>query len=69
MSNTGKIGYMTIPLANIDYVYEGDGTSYSTPYIMLKSGKRIEIRDIDHRSQLRVIIKQLADFEGGSNEQ
>ncbi len=68
MSNTGKIGYMTIPLANIDYVYEGDGTSYSTPYIMLKSGKRIEIRDIDHRSQLREIIKQLAEFEGGASE-
>lgn len=67
--NTGKIGYITIPLANIDYVYEGDGTSYSTPYIMLKSGKQIAIRDIDHRAELRVIIKQLAEFEGGSHDE
>lgn len=41
--NTVKVGYITIPLENIDYVHEGDGTAYARPYIVLRSGKRIDI--------------------------
>ena len=37
MSKKIMVGEITIPIENIDYVKEGD-----SPFIMLKSGRRIE---------------------------
>lgn len=38
-----QLGTMIIPLDNIDYVNEGDGTAYNKPYLLLKSGRRINL--------------------------
>lgn len=69
ISNTVKVGTTTIPLANIDYINEGDGTAYTTPFIMLKSGKRLEARDYEDRSDIRNAVKALEQYEGVSDEQ
>lgn len=40
---TVTVGNLTIPLDNIEYLYEGDGTAYGKPYLILKSGRRINM--------------------------
>lgn len=38
------VGNVLIHLSNIDFINEGDGTSYNPPTIILKSGTRIPIQ-------------------------
>lgn len=66
MIKTVKIGSTTIPIENIDYINEGDGTAYSTPYIMLKTGNRILAGE--HRSELRDAIKVIESAQSQERE-
>ena len=58
-----KIGYISIPVDNIDYVNEGDGTTYTTPYVMMKSGKKIEA---EYGKELNALLLEMEENKNES---
>lgn len=53
---TIKVGVVTLPIENIDYLHEGDGTAYTKAQIVLKSGIRISIEGWSDVAKLKAVM-------------